>query len=166
MTKADAAILADKVLKTYWLPNDFPIDPAFIANKLGVKVSEVELPETFSGALTKKRDKDPYIIIRKDDHMNRKRFSCAHEIGHYVARVETNTLEAEYDYVDLRSDFSSIGKDEDEIFANEFAANLLMPANAVKQLYKQDMSIIAMSRFFEVSNEAMSHRLTNLGLAR
>lgn len=40
----------------------------------------------------------------------------------------------QYEYIDLRGDHSSTGQNADEVFANQFAANLLMPADEVRRL--------------------------------
>lgn len=164
--KLDPKIEAQKVLNSLWEEDCFPVDPITIARRLGVRVMDMQMPPGVSGALVKEPEKDPYIILDKDDHNNRKRFSCAHELGHYISRIESNNIDIEYSYVDLRSDLSSCGIDEEEIFANRFAANLLMPGILVKKFHKKGNSHFEMAIFFGVSTEALKYRLKALGLLK
>lgn len=70
----------------------FPVDPIVIADQLGIRVLAEDLPSDISGALIKRLGQDPTIIVlNKRDSRNRKRFTCAHEIGHYIHRLETNS---------------------------------------------------------------------------
>ena len=61
----------------------------------------------------------PIIMLNENDGMNRKRFTCAHEIGHFVRRGDTTEP---YTTIDFRDRLSSLGSDPEEIYANEFAA--------------------------------------------
>lgn len=162
MTSASAA--ADNVRQLCWVEDRFPVDPVAIARKLGVRVVETALPGNVSGALFKEVGQDPVIVIHESDSDNRKRFSCAHELGHFIARSESDKAEDQYEYLDLRSDRSSSGDDPDEIWANRFAAELLMPQKNVKVLASRGVPHFEMALRFGVSNAAMKFRLTNLSL--
>lgn len=158
------SVEADKIRKTYWKEKPFPVDPAVIANLMGLKVVTVDFPRNISGALIKENGKDPVIFLHDTDSTSRKIFTCAHELGHYVSRAESNIIEEKYDYIDYRDSAASAGTDKDEIFANQFAANLLMPENEIKRLYKKKCSYVEMAQFFAVSTEAVKYRLHNLRL--
>lgn len=155
---------AEKVRLTFWEKGRFPVDPVFIARKLGVKVLETELPPNVSGALIKEAGKEPNIVIDTNDNDSRKRFTCAHELGHYMDRIESNDEERTYEYIDFRNQASSTGNDPAEIYANRFAACLLMPENAVRQAHRKKLSHFEMAHIFGVSNEAMKFRLKNLNI--
>lgn len=114
------------------------------------------------GALMKQPHQDPTIMINQGDGENRRRFTCAHELGHFVRRAEEAE---EYATVDLRSGLSAAGSDPEEIYANEFAACLLMPADSIKTYRETGLSDLEMAIRFRVSRGAMQHRLENLGLA-
>jgi Zn-dependent peptidase ImmA (M78 family) len=114
------------------------------------------------GALLKQPGQDPTIMINESDSTNRRRFTCAHELGHYVRRSDDAE---EYATVDLRSGLSAVGVDEDEIYANEFAASLLMPRREVKRLITEGFADWEMAIRFKVSREAMQFRLKNLKLS-
>ena len=155
---------ANKVLETLWLNQDFPVDPVSIAKKMGLQVLDTELPPSVSGALIKEAGADPIIALHYADHSNRKRFTCAHELGHYVCRIESNDESLEYEYVDLRGPNASNGTDADEIFANQFAANLLMPEAILKKLLRSGKNHFNLAMYFGVSHEALKHRLKALRL--
>ncbi len=154
--------LANYVLESQWLGKGFPVDPAWIASSLGIKVVEMSLPPNVSGALIKKEGSDPAIILERSDSKNRKRFSCAHELGHYVRRLGTDSHS--YKYIDLRGDLARAGTDPEEIFANNFAACLLMPEDEVRGKLRESNSRLELAQYFGVSDEALSIRLNKLKL--
>jgi Zn-dependent peptidase ImmA (M78 family) len=81
-----------------------PIDPITIARTAGVRVVTADLGADTMGALIKQPGQDPTIMINGADSSNRQRFTCAHELGHWVRRSEE---EQSYTTVDLRSPISS-----------------------------------------------------------
>ncbi|MGL5370827.1 MAG: ImmA/IrrE family metallo-endopeptidase [Plesiomonas shigelloides] len=153
---------ARQVLATFWNGRGFPVDPAQIAKQMGLDVFIADLPGRVSGALIKQRDQDPAIFLNADDSKVRQRFSCGHELGHYVARQSSEN--DAYEYVDLRGESASNGTDCDEIFANQFSAELLMPVDEVKALHKRGQPNYVMAHYFGVSDDAVKYRLINLGL--
>jgi|HubBroStandDraft_2_1064218.scaffolds.fasta_scaffold160157_2 Zn-dependent peptidase ImmA (M78 family) len=159
--KKEAARDATKLLQEVW-GRPVPIDPAFVARAAGLRVVEAPLNEDTLGALVKQPGQDPTILLNENDSPNRKRFTCAHEIGHFVRRSEE---ESEYTRVDLRNSLSATGEDEDEVYANEFAACLLMPEDEVRRCSKGGFSDLEMAIRFGVSRAAMQFRLKNLNLA-
>lgn len=142
----------------------FPVDPVSIANELGVKVVEATLPDDVSGALIKDQGKDPVIVLSQADSINRKRFTCAHELGHYAYRLENDG--DHYEYVDLRGQSAGQGRDPEEIHANQFAAELLMPEDEVRKILKTGQPVFLISKYFGVSDDAIRFRLRNLKLAQ
>jgi len=150
------------IVNDMWDGGELPVDPVRIARKMGIKVIESTLPEEASGALIKEAGKDPVIILNKDDSKNRRRFSCAHELGHYIYRIEIN--EDHYEYIDLRNHLSSAGDNEEEVFANQFAACLLMPEEEIRTFHRR-LPIYLLGRHFGVSSDAMNFRLKGLKLS-
>jgi Zn-dependent peptidase ImmA (M78 family) len=169
MDKKEIAKIAKKIIEEY-SPNDLSVDPAKIALKLGIPVREVEfksyMNDSISGGIIKEKDSIK-IYVSNSDAMNRKRFTIAHELGHYFL----NHLENKGEYVDLHRG-ALYTNNPDEIDADEFAACLLMEADQVKSKYKilknvgfQEESIIArLANVFIVSPAAMRTRLKNLEL--
>ena len=142
---------AELLLDSVWQLGKFPVDPVWIARQLGIDVIETKLPDEVSGAIVKDIGKDPIIALCHTDSNNRKRFTCAHELGHYAFRVDNN--QDEYEYVDLRNRDSSNGTDPEEIFANQFAACLLMPEEEVRRKHKEKIPSFIMAQHFGVSGE-------------
>jgi Zn-dependent peptidase ImmA (M78 family) len=159
--KAEAARDAASLLVATW-PLGVPVDPVSIARRVGLRVVDAPMDEDTMGALIKQPHQDPTIMINQSDGENRRRFTCAHELGHFVRRSEEAE---EYATVDLRSGLSAAGSDPEEIYANEFAAGLLMPADSIKTYRETGLSDLEMAIRFKVSRGAMQHRLENLGLA-
>ena len=163
MTTADPKTEAEQVLNAFWWRRSLPVDPVQIAESMGVSVREAAMPENVSGALIKDPGSDAIIMLQSSDGDNRKRFTCAHELGHYVSRAGDESIE----YVDLRDDmFSGAGTKPEEVFANQFAACLLMPESNVRDLYRPTEPVWLLAKQFGVSAEAMQWRLKNLGLIK
>jgi len=101
-----------------------------IASKIGLRVKEVEV-DGFDGMLVRSLDGPKGIIAvrRSIREPARKRFTIAHEIGHYVIpthRKFENFCVAET--VESWSQFLATPERE----ANQFAAELLLPASLVR----------------------------------
>lgn len=162
-------IAAKELLTAVWSPTwedmPYPIDPTKVAERLGVKVFNAGLTQTVSGMLIKQTAHDPEIFLNGSDSQNRQRFTCAHELGHYVKRTTLPDGAAEeMEYVDFRSPLSAQGLDPEEVWANRFAAALLMPRELVKRVHKEFQNPAALAAEFGVSTDAMNFRLRNLGL--
>lgn len=153
---------ARRVLDTFWHGRGFPVDPAKIASEMGLDVFITDLSGKVSGALIKQKDQDPAIFLNGDDNKVRQRFSCGHELGHYIARQADQ--DDEYEYVDLRGEVAGNGTHPDEIFANQFSAELLMPCDEVIKLHTTGNPSYIIAHYFGVSDDAMNYRLKNLGL--
>lgn len=160
---ASARVAAQGILADVWAGRPFPVDPVWIAGQLGIRVVEAELEREVSGALIKEAGQSPVILLHSTDHRNRKRFTCAHELGHYIHR--RGDCDDEFSFVELRSPLSSAGLDPAEVYANQFAASLLMPEAEVREQYAEKEQSILLAYYFGVSDEAMRHRLRTLKLA-
>lgn len=170
--KQDAERLLTRVWGTpgepgFWLP----VDPIRIARQLGIDVYTNRLGTNVAAVLAKEPGEDPVIVLNAFDSRNRQRFSCAHELGHYVRRTNQSAFDPvgfdtnDYEYTDYRSDLSSKGEDFEEVYANGFAACLLMPEAEVRKRYR-DSSPVDLAVIFDVSQEAMQIRLSSLRLTR
>jgi Zn-dependent peptidase ImmA (M78 family) len=150
-----------------------PIDVERVAKHLHLKIAYAELGEDVSGLLISKGDKTA-IAVQAGDASNRKRFTIAHEIGHYYLRHQFEP--GEHVHVDHghvitpRNSRSSTGVDPKEIEANQFAACLLMPTKLLEARIKalrtsslRDSHVTYLANEFEVSEQAMTIRLSTLG---
>jgi Zn-dependent peptidase ImmA (M78 family) len=151
-----------------------PVDVERIAAFLDLRIVFDDLGDDISGLLVA-RDGAASIAVRRSDPPNRRRFTIAHEIGHYVLRHHRQRNELvhadPHAHVIYRSARASEGLDTIEVQANQFAASLLMPAKLVRQhaerlglpLTESDVRTLAKDDF-EVSEQAMTIRLSGLGL--
>ena len=150
-----------------------PVDVNFVAKQLGLKVVYNELGEDVSGLLVS-GDDTAIICVRESDPLVRQRFTIAHEIGHFCLKHQDETERVHVDEgwkVTARSHNKTAGFDPIEVEANQFAATLLMPSSllrrraatyAVGKLDEEHVSQLA--REFKVSEQAMTIRLSTLGL--
>lgn len=164
MIKQQAAKDSQLLLDTVWLGRGrrIPVDPIEIAHDLGIDVLEGPLDANVSAALIKRLGHDPQIVLNREDSRNRKRFSCAHELGHFYRRQDDQD---QYEYVDFRDIFAASGTSDEEIYANEFGASLLMPEREVRDLHVAGWNEVRLAFHFDVSRDAMHYRKKNLGLA-
>ncbi|MGF1512649.1 MAG: ImmA/IrrE family metallo-endopeptidase [Elainellaceae cyanobacterium] len=160
-----AKMMANQMLVEVWHEAGFPVDPVTIAKRLGIHVLETDLPDPIAGALLKESGKDPIIVIHYEDSNQRKRFTCAHELGHYSWRVAEGTTGGEYNYVDLRDGPDPSRQDDENRFADEFAANLLMPASELSRLQRQGESMLSAMVYFGVSEAVLAYRLKVLNIS-
>jgi Zn-dependent peptidase ImmA (M78 family) len=153
--------------------NEPPIDVKAVAKRLRLKILEMDLGEDVSGLLISKGD-STIIAVQKGDSLNRRRFTIAHEIGHF--RLRHQFERGEHVHVDRghlitpRNSRSSLGEDPKEIEANQFAASLLMPSKLVLRKIKElkvksvrDDDVANLADLFRVSEQAMTIRLSTLG---
>jgi Zn-dependent peptidase ImmA (M78 family) len=159
-TREAARAAAAAVLEQAWDADKFPVDPVVVASRMGVEVFEAQLPSDISGLLQKEPGRPAEILVDIDDPPVRRRFTCAHELGHFEKRRDREDFVG---YVDRRDGRSSQGVDSDEVFANTFAAHLLMPPLAVQVLVDAGRGVLEMARFFGVSPQSMQYHLENLG---
>jgi Zn-dependent peptidase ImmA (M78 family) len=159
---------ASQLLRAVWAPGSdgapvpLPVDPFVIAQKLGIKAFAASLDEGVSGMLVKRAGQDPEIYVHAADSTNRRRFTCAHELGHYYKRSAAG--DAEWEYVEHRDLLTSAGNNPEEIYANKFAASLLMPRAEVERRLQAGNGLPTLAFEFGVSEDAMHYRLVNLGL--
>ncbi|MCL2573717.1 MAG: ImmA/IrrE family metallo-endopeptidase [Defluviitaleaceae bacterium] len=114
-----------------------------------------------SGFLFKNKGKHTiFMNTNTSESAKRQRFTLAHEIGHFcLGHSEDNDT-----YFRPRDINSSSGKDEYEVSANAFAAELLVPEKLIKNLYEVGQSTKLLSEIFNVSEDVIKHRIKNLEL--
>ncbi len=150
----------------------FPhVDVEKIARNLNIQIKLEDLKDV-SGLIY--RDGMQVIIGVNSHHgENRQRFTIAHELGHFFLHSQNPLfIDKNTDHsfsIKLRNHVSSEAVSLEEIEANAFAAELLMPthliAEAVKHVNTDDLDEIIeqLAAQFKVSNQAMTIRLSNLG---
>jgi Zn-dependent peptidase ImmA (M78 family) len=162
---SDTTTLSDRqpmaIVASYF--DKAPVDLLGMARELGLTVDlNSPMQANQSGSIRKDANaKAGYHIDINSDHSdNRKRFTLAHEIAHYLLHRDLigNGIN---DTAMYRSNLS----DDREIEANSLAGRLLMPADLLRRVYRTGlMHLSGLSRAFEVSDEAMRIRLKQLRL--
>ena len=161
---------ADAILQA--LPEiTFPIRVEDIVKSNGLKVVPYLLEEEISGMLVIENGVG-IITFNQAESRVRRRFTIAHEFGHYILHKGVSSL-----FVDkmfrASKDYPAY-KPENVIYeqeANAFAAALLMPEQAVKDQVEalnmdlgNEKGLKELSKIFDVSTTAMYYRLFNLHL--
>jgi len=138
-----------------------PVKVVAVAKALGVAVWDAPLPPGVSGKLFKA---DPTqagpsgfaIYVNEGEPQVRKRFTVAHEIGHFVLHRHELDAGAIEDDSFYRSRLSN----RMEAQANQFAADLLMPWGLIDDLTRSGIrDPDKLAERFEVSITAMKIRL-------
>jgi len=158
--KKEAAGDAARLLKAT-LRLRAPVDPIAIAQELGIQVAEDELDRSMLGGLVMKPGEEPEIFMNQLDLLIRRRFTCALELGHYV---RTSPAINEYSRIDRRGDRSNSEQDPETIYAEEFAACLLLPTRDLKVMIELGVDELEMALRFQVSREIVQRRLNDLRL--
>lgn len=139
-----------------------------IAKHFGVDIKGEVLDFDVSGLLVMKNSKS-YIRYNILEPEQRRRFTIAHELGHYILHKEDKPLFVDKnEKVLYRNLESSTGEIRKEREANAFAASLLMPKFMLNQVISNASDDIEdvisyLATEFNVSEQAMSFRLSNLG---
>jgi Zn-dependent peptidase ImmA (M78 family) len=164
ITKTQALGLAEKLRER----NGF-IDVVKLANEMGIDVYATSGDPEFNAEISYSNNE--FSILVNEDHVEtRRRFSIAHEIGHYVL---DRKLLLEHGTLDRANDYKDDEEKNREKDADSLAAEILMPAMSVEQLL-QTKNLSKQSRFdgsilgdiadcFRVSRPMVITRLRNLG---
>ncbi|BAE52557.1 ImmA/IrrE family metallo-endopeptidase [Paramagnetospirillum magneticum] len=141
-----------------------PVDLDAMARALGLDVTlDAEIPPDVSGKIERVAGGRFRVSINQKHHANRRRFTLAHEIAHYVLHrdlIGTGVTDnAMYRSANL--------SDEQEVQANRFAAGLLMPADVVRRKWSEGIrSDAEMAKEFRVSPAAARIRIDELRLGK
>jgi Zn-dependent peptidase ImmA (M78 family) len=152
--------------------SELPIPVKKIAEMKGLIIHSYDLGENISGVLVINNNKG-VIGLNPTESPVRKRFTIAHELGHYIlhgGNKDSLFVDKEFKVL-FRDQSSSNGDHRQELEANAFAAAILMPADILKREIGQlpldltDEDIIkSLAQKFEVSSIAMTYRISNLEL--
>lgn len=158
-----------------------PIDVEGIAGFLGISVkdyADFDNPEIIGKISAIEDVVKIEINSLQNSYAPRRRFTIAHELGHYCLHFHNGTQK----FVDTKSSMSRSESywDAHESQANSFAARLLMPSNLVVGAAEQVIAVYAkqtgaatiprdefvgrMAEAFNVSNVAMEYRLVGMNI--
>lgn len=146
-------------------------DVKYLAERRGAIVVEEPSENNFSGFLFRSPDSAPVIGVNSHHPPTRKRFTIAHELGHLLLHSKSG-VHVDEAVVQMRDARASAGVDEEEMEANRFAAELLMPRSFLEEdlvalgtIFADDERAIAsLAKRYKVSTQAMAIRLSVLNL--
>lgn len=167
----------DKALSGYTL--GVPIRVETIARTLGIEIIETPFAENpdLSGMLVREQERT-FMAINEIQSPRRKRFTVAHEVGHFLLDAgKAIWIDNGASLISYRRP-SGVGTPVnyrlEEVRANRFAARLLMPDKDVEDRFNKLTEegvdwedappLMTIAREFDVSLQAMSIRLRELGL--
>lgn len=130
-----------------------PVPVEEIAKKMGLEVIPFDFPESLSGVLRKERG---VIGVNKDHALVRRRFTVAHELGHFLLGHEQDAIDETLDRpLPLERE------------ANAFASYLLLPKESVEEDVKKiGLDLKMLSKKYLVSEQALTIRLLGLNLIK
>lgn len=150
---------------------DLPIDIEAVAVHQGLTVMAYPLGEDVSGLLSIK-DGVGTIGYNQSELKVRRRFTIAHELGHYELHKDKSDLFVDKQFIyRSKNSYNTIDNQVLEQEANYFASVILMPADLVRrEVEKIEMdlgseeAVRALAKIFDVSSTAMTFRISDLGL--
>lgn len=153
--------------------DSIPVKIEDIARFRGLRVLPYAFEEDISGVLVIEGDQAT-IGYNQNESRVRRRFTIAHELGHYELHKGRSSMFMDKGYKALFRSKNSGHSDEAQIMeqeANAFAASILMPEHILKGIIANtefDLSseddIKNLAKMFDVSSTAMYFRIRNSGL--
>jgi Zn-dependent peptidase ImmA (M78 family) len=147
-----------------------PVNVEALIESFGIDLQrKAPLHPQIAGEIQRLGENRYRISANQDDHYYRRRFTMAHELGHFLLHrdligkgIDDNRA---YRSTDIGAFHNRNVTAQHESEANRFAANLLMPKNLVERYYQElGGNLSSLSNKFQVSSEAMAYRLQTLGL--
>lgn len=146
-----------------------PVDVDKLARLAGATVRHVHYKGELAGSVIRLPGKI-VIGVNADQPLNRQRFTIAHELGHLLLHEGKQVHLDERLRVNLRNATSSLAVDPDEMEANQFAVELLMPEAFLEKdmlmmvdLDPESGNVISdLAEKYKVSEQAMTIRLVAL----
>jgi transcriptional regulator with XRE-family HTH domain len=140
-----------------------PVDVADVARRCGVRILGFDFAGMVDGLVAQLPDGPAIGLDTGQPNQQRRRFTLAHELGHHLLRHSASFHLDFFDTGGSAGDAPGYNW-QHERAANEFAANLLMPADLVRREVDRVRDIDELAAAFDVSRQAMAFRLAALGL--
>lgn len=158
--RKDAERAAEEVIdRTFGGINavEFPIDLNAVLEKYGLILKRGDFEdETISGAFSRE---DATIYVANSESAQGLEYIVAFELGHFILHKAIST---DIVYAAQVTSFDD-NPDKDRLQAHCFAANLLMPKEAVLRMLKVTDDLEQLGKIFDVTKITMSQRLRDLG---
>jgi Zn-dependent peptidase ImmA (M78 family) len=167
MSKNIKQIVTDTLKK--WNITSPPVQVDQIAKNEGLILKYKESEDDKWSGMLYRTGKTGFIAVNDDHPPNRQRFTIAHELGHFFLSEEDTDVFVDAAVIRYRNTTSSLGTDHEEIEANNFAAELLMPEEFLiidLEDYGEEIDewgVYELAQKYGVSEQAMTIRLRKLG---
>lgn len=132
---------------------------------VGLRIFFMDLPSRISAIFGYKDELGGCIAVNRNHPVDRQRFSCAHEYGHFVSRRNVPEITSTRRYQRVP---------EHERFADAFARSFLMPGSGLTRRYNEvhrsregkvtPADLCRLADVYAVSFEAITRRLEELRL--
>ena len=147
-----------------------PVPVEEIAQSLGARVRYAPFKGELAGILIRDDERRGVVIgVNSLHHSNRQRFTIAHECGHLTLHRGRSVYVDESFRVNRRDAVSAQATDPEEVEANRFAAELLMPFEMITaDLAGFDLDIEdeaelrEMAKRYGVSPQALTLRISSI----
>ncbi len=147
-----------------------PVPIEGIAKRYGLQIRFQALQSDLSGFLYREQE-DGVIGVNSIHARVRQRFTIAHELGHFLLHQNDALHIDRAVLAKFRSNLSKQGIDVDEMEANLFAAEILMPRDLIAREFERSEPIdildedfiVQLAHRYNVSIQALFLRLMNLG---
>lgn len=152
---------AEEILLEYWT-GGLPVNPVFIANKLGIDVYKEDLGTKLAKSVIENNKFT--ITVGSGEKISSHRFFIAHCIGHILLEHLSKDKPI---IEDTKSSFSSSNRNKEKD-ANTFALALLLPERLVKTWFDKMIGtdITEAAKMFDVAEAAVYQRLIDLRLIK
>lgn len=164
-------LTADSILNKFWVRNEVPIDISKILYDMDIKVTSFDFTNAEKTANIPYGDilgavltsgNDVAIVYKKNESLNRTRFTLAHELAHCCL---SHIVPSQTGYIEFRRKMNC--NEDRERDANIFAGELLIPekelSGVLKKFYDSTFpSSEILAQIFAVSVNVMEERLKYL----
>jgi|GEM_PF-925093 len=174
LSREDKEKMLAPVLRSFYYDGQLDLDA--LCKHLDLDVYNFDFKDTqASGAIVREPGDETWkIYVRTTDNSRRKRFTVAHEVGHFLSYKNGGRSRAYIDQHGSILDRAIMMRDgvapmddpqiwEMEMEANELAGEMLMPEADIRSYIEDGKSIEQLADHFAVSESAVTVRLLNLG---
>lgn len=150
---------AERLIKENFLDDVLPVDILAIVESCGLSVEETSFTglglgdEEIAGFID---PEEKIIYVNDEDSENRKVFTIAHELGHWILHKSKLIAEPDKYAILYRRPLGQVNDDQVEKEANCFAGNLLVPREKLMKFKHYDNKTL--SALFGVSVDVIGFR--------
>ena len=144
---------ANKIREEWKIGNDGIVNVIDLLEDHGIKVLEIEAPDSFDGLSSLVNETYPVVVLNKTYSSERKRFTALHELAHLVLSFD-----------------SSVSEKEEERLCHLFANEMLISENDFKREigeFRRDISyqeLKAIQIKYGISCDALMYKAKSCGI--